>query len=287
MIARLKRNSGPAALVVSLFAVLFSTTGVGEAVKKKMPGADTKPRAFGILRLNKKAQFPAKAIPKVKASRRADALGDLSAEELTDNCNAQSVDLGTYCILANPYPVTNEDLGKNDFFFATKTCAELGGYVPSAAQLVGAASRIKLASTIDDAQLTASIDQDPTDGRRDRREMTSTLVTTAAGSSAAGSQGVTDESTGDPKTGEPNPTPLPANPTPNTLQYVTVYDNKDKGGFAGSRPVTQPENFRCAFNKKQGPAADIGEGTPGGEGEGGAGGQGGGAGGGAATRRKR
>ena len=84
--------------------------------------------------------------------------------------------------------------------------------------------------------------------------MSGTLVTTAAGSSAAGSEGVTDGSTGDPKQGEPNPTPFPANPAPETLQYVTVYDNHDHGGFAGSKPVTSPENFRCSFDKVPGAA---------------------------------
>jgi hypothetical protein len=43
-----------------------------------------------------------------------------------------------------------------------------------------------------------------------------------------------------------------ANPSPETLQYVTVYDNGDKGGFAGSKPVSQPETFRCGFEKRQG-----------------------------------
>ena len=67
---------------------------------------------------------------------------------------------------------------------------------------------------------------------------------------------MTEGSLGDPKQGEPNPVPLPANPSPETLQYVTVYDNRDKGGFAGSKPVSQPELFRCAFDKKQGEATE-------------------------------
>ncbi len=79
----------------------------------------------------------------------------------------------------------------------------------------------------------------------------------AAVASAAGSQGVSDGSRGDPRAGEPDPAPQPANPAPETLQYVTVYDNGDKGGFAGSRPVSQPEQFRCAFDKAQG--ADAAE----------------------------
>jgi hypothetical protein len=111
---------------------------------------------------------------------------------------------------------------------------------------------VKLASTIDDSQLTAVIDIDPSDGTKDRREMSATLVTTAGGASAAGSEGVTDGSRGDPKQGEPDPVPLPANPFPETLQYVTVYDNHDKGGFAGSKPVSQSETFRCAYDKLEG-----------------------------------
>ncbi len=92
------------------------------------------------------------------------------------------------------------------------------------------------------------------DGLKDRREMSSTLITTAAGASSAGSLGVSEGSKGDPKTGEPDPVPLPANPMPETLQYVTVYDNRDKGGFAGSKAVSQPESFRCAFAKAEGAA---------------------------------
>ncbi len=46
--------------------------------------------------------------------------------------------------------------------------------------------------------------------------------------------------------------PLPANPAPQSLQYVTVYDNRDKGGFAGAKPVSSPETFRCGFVKAQG-----------------------------------
>jgi hypothetical protein len=82
--------------------------------------------------------------------------------------------------------------------------------------------------------------------------MTSTLVTTTAGSAAAGSEGVSEGATGVPGQGQPNPVPAPANPLPQTLQYVTVYSNGQQGGFAGSEPVGQPENFRCAFNKAPG-----------------------------------
>jgi hypothetical protein len=211
----------------------------------------------GVLRLDKRGKVPQKALPKVRASRNADRLAGRRARAYRDRCSPETVDLGTFCLMTNPYPLDNTEVGRNDYFFATQRCVTLGGYLPTAAQLIGAADRVKLASTIDDAQLTASIDLDPSDGLKDRREMSATLTTTAAGSRAAGSQGVSDGSRGDPRAGEPDPVPQPANPAPETLQYVTVYDNKDRGGFAGSKPVGQAENFRCAFNKAQGSSGEL------------------------------
>ena len=201
-----------AALILSLVAVVGSTTGLATAAKKALVPS-TKPKAYGVLLLNKKRKFPASAIPTVARAKKADALSDKAAAALTGSCSPEAVDLGTWCLLASPYPVTNEEIGKNNYFWASQKCVELGGYLP-----------------------------------------------TAAGSTAAGSEGVSDGSLGDPKQGQPNPTPLPANPQPQTLQYVTVYDNKDAGGFAGSKPVSQPENFRCGFDKLPG-AADAGEST--------------------------
>jgi hypothetical protein len=245
-----------AALGVAVVSVAFSMTGVSDAVRKHVfPGASTKPRPYGILRLDKHKKFPARVIPKVGAAKRADRLGGKRLKDLTTDCAPNTIDFGTWCLMNAPYGVSNQEVGKNDYFFATQKCVELGGYLPTAAQLIGAAPRVKLASTIHDSPLSASIDTDPTDGLKDRREMSATLTTVAAGSSAAGSEGVSEGSKGDPKQGEPDPVPLPENPRPDTLQYVTVYDNGDQGGFAGSKPVSQTENFRCAFDKAQGQGA--------------------------------
>lgn len=246
MIERINRRAGVAALLVALLALVFamaSSAGAGPSAKK---GA--------VVRLGKGGKIPARLLPTVPRARRANVLGAARAtpDDLTGSCAPETVDLGTWCLSSAPYPLADDEVGRNDYAFATQKCVELGGWLPSAEQLLGAAPRVKLASTIDDAQLSAAIDLDPTDGVKDRREMSATLVTTAAGSSAAGSEGVTEGSRGDPKTGEPDPVPLPANPYPETLQYVTVYDNHDKGGFAGSKPVSQPETFRCAFAKSEG-----------------------------------
>jgi hypothetical protein len=253
-VRRFWASAGPAALVIALIALIAASAGIANAGSRGGASAkkpSTKPRPHGLLLLDRKGRFPVKAIPKVRSARNADRLGGARASALVDGCASDSVDLGTYCMMAAPYPLNADDEGKNNYFFATRKCTEIGGWLPSAGELIGAVERVRLASTIDDNRVSASIDEDATDGLKDRREMSSTLVTTAAGSSAAGSQGVTPGSRGDPRTGEGDPIPLPANPQPEDLQYVTVYDNKNQGGFAGSKPVGQPERFRCAFAKSQ------------------------------------
>lgn len=253
MIERLNRCAGLAALLVSLLALVFAMTSVAGA--GRTPASVAKQRgskAGALVRLDRHGKIPAKLLPVVPHAKRADLLGHSTADDLTGSCAPTQVDLGTWCLDASPYPLDNSEVGKNDYAFATQKCVELGGYLPSAAQLIGAAAHVKLASTIDDSQLSALIDIDPTDGTKDKREMSATLVTTAGGSSAAGSEGVTVGSRGDPKQGEPDPVPMPANPFPETLQYVDVYDNHDHGGFAGSQPVSQPQIFRCAYDKLEG-----------------------------------
>jgi hypothetical protein len=251
---RLRRTPSPP-LVIALIALVFSTTGLAGAARRSLTSAfaghrvSTKPHAGGILLLGNNRKFPAAAIPTVS---NANKVGGKTPEQLAGTCPPATVDLGSWCLDTAPYPVTNADAGKNNYIFASKACVAEGGWLPTAGQLLGAANRVKLESTIHDSQLTATIPLDPSRGLKDQREMTSTLVTTEAGSAAAGFEGVSEGSTGNPRQGQANPTPLPANPLPESLQYVTVYSNGQKGGFAGSEPVSSPENFRCAFNKTPG-----------------------------------
>jgi hypothetical protein len=250
------RSKAP--LAISIAALILSTTGladaarhaVGHALSSVLAGhrVSARPLPGGILVLGRNRKFPAAAIPTVN---NASKVGGMTVNDLSA-CPPTTVDLGTWCLETSPYPVTNQQLGQNNYFWASQTCVEQGGYLPTAAQLIGAAKRVKLESTIHDSQITATIPLDPSVGLKDQREMSATLVTTAAGSDAAGFEGVSEGSTGNPRTGEPNPVPLPAVPAPATLQYVTVYSNGQKGGFAGSEPVSQPEHFRCAYNKVPG-----------------------------------
>lgn len=253
--ARRPRKAPSPALVIALIALVFSTTGLADAARRAVVSAlaghavSSKPHAGGILLLGKNRKFPASAIPTVHNASR---LGGKTAGELEGTCPPDTVSIGSWCMETAPYPLTNADVGKNNFVFASKKCEAAGGWLPSASELLGAAGRVKLESTIHDSQLTATINLDPSRGLKDEREMSSTLITTEAGSAAAGFEGVSEGATGNPRQGQSNPLPLPANAMPESLQYVTVFDNHNEGGFAGSEPVNSPENFRCAYNKTPG-----------------------------------
>jgi hypothetical protein len=162
---------------------------------------------------------------------------------------SNAIDLGSWCLEASPHQVPAEDTGRNDYFYAAQTCVREGGWLPSAAQLIGAAPKAALQSTIDDDPSTSNTEEFPSPERgiRDKREMSGDLFTVTAGSDAAGSEGVTAGSRGNVSQGEPDPVPMPANPSPETLDYVTVYDDHNQGGFAGGEPVGKPESFRCAY----------------------------------------
>jgi hypothetical protein len=249
-----RRRPSPA-LGIALVALVFSTTGLADAARHAVVSAlaghpvSTKPYPGGVLLLGRNKKFPVSAIPTV---RNASRVGGKTAEEVAGTCPPATVDLGSWCLESAPFPLTNAQAGKNNFIFASKACEKEGGWLPSASELLGGAERVKLESTIHDSRLTATINLDPTRGLKDEREMSSTLVTTEAGSAAAGFEGVSEGATGNPRQGQANPVPLPANPLPEALQYVTVYSNGQKGGFAGSEPVAKAENFRCGFNKTPG-----------------------------------
>jgi hypothetical protein len=243
------------AMIIALIALVFSTTGLADAARRAVVAAvdghplTTKPHPGAVLLLGRNGKFPASAIPTVHNATKVDGK---TPEQIAGTCPAATVDIGTWCLDSAPYPLTKAETGQNDFIWASKACEAEGGWLPSASELVGAAEKVRLESTIHDKQDTATINLDPSRGLKSEREMSSTLVTTEAGSAAAGFEGAEEGETGNPRQGQANPIPLPADPMPESLQYVTVYDDENKGGFAGSEPVADPENFRCAFNPSPG-----------------------------------
>jgi hypothetical protein len=211
-----------AALAVALIALLLSTDTSSSAKPPARPGG----QSAAIKRLSSRVK------------------------RLKTRCPiTNSIGFGSWCLEAAPHHIPPADLGANDYFYATQTCAREGGWLPSAAQLIGAAPKAALQSTIDDNPATSGAEEFPEARRgiKDKREMSGDLFTTSAGSSAAGSEGVTVGSRGNAQAGEPDPVPAPAEPVPDSLDYVTVYDNHNHGGFAGGAPVGQAESFRCAY----------------------------------------
>ena len=141
-------------MVVALIALLLSTTGIADAARRAVISTfaghpvSTKPHAGGVLLLGKNRKFPAAAIPTVK---NADEVGGKTAAQLEGTCPPDTVDIGSWCLETAPYSLPNSDVGKNNFIFASKTCEAAGGWLPSASELLGAAARVKLESTIHDS----------------------------------------------------------------------------------------------------------------------------------------
>jgi hypothetical protein len=231
-----------AAVAVAVVALVFSMTGIAPA------------RHAGKKKASPKVQKQRKEAKKKTAQL------NKRLSSLRLGCPISgAVDMGSYCLEGTTYKVPTADVGKNNYLYATQKCVAEGGWLPTAAQLIGAAPLISLKSTIDDDPATSAVSEFPeaANGIKDEREMTSDLFTTGAGSRAAGSEGVTAGSKGTGNLGEPDPVPVPAEPLPETLDYVTVYDNHNIGGFAGGEPVGKAENFRCAYAKGQGKARNV------------------------------
>lgn len=213
---------GGLALVVASAAVVFSATGV--SIGNGSLRATATPQPDRVLRLDRSKRFSPDAIPTVARARTTARLGRMTEGRARSRCSASTVNLGTWCL-------DKSARGTATYAAAGRQCEAVGGYLPTAAELIGAARRVRLSGRLDDHPSMAQIDP----AGRDRRELSADLLTTTTGSAAAGST---------------------ANPAPSTLQAITVHDNRNQGGFAGGISVAQPERFRCAYVKRQaGPLA--------------------------------
>jgi hypothetical protein len=139
--------------------------------------ATTKPQSRRVLRLDATKRFPVAAIPTVDKAKVALRVGTLRKQDVKVGCRAGTVDLGTWCMDATPRGVAT-------LAEASQACVRAGGRLPSAAQLIGAAPKLRLGSRADDRPERAQLDP-----RRDLREMSSTVVTSSTGSAAAGGFG--------------------------------------------------------------------------------------------------
>lgn len=234
------RIASSAAVLISLAALVFSMGGLAPA--------DSKPP----LRPQKAPHHQGARVPSAAALDKRFASLESRLRVLKAKCPIQdAVDLGTWCMQAAVYPVPTSEVGRNSFAYAAQKCVSEGGWLPTAAQLIGAAPKVDLESTTSDDPATSETSEFPEAARgiKDQREMSGDLTTTQAGGRSAGTEGVSEGARGSENLGQPNPVPQPAEPFPESLDYITVYDNHDLGGFAGGESVSTPEHFRCAFAK--------------------------------------
>ena len=122
-----------ASLVISLLALFLSTSGLASAARHSIVAAidghkiSTKPHAGGLLVLGRNGKFPAAAIPTVKQAEKLDGMN----VEALSACGPTTVNLGTWCLETSPFPVTNQEIGQNNYFWASQKCVEKGGYLPT------------------------------------------------------------------------------------------------------------------------------------------------------------
>jgi hypothetical protein len=127
-------RSGPVALVLSMVALVLSVTGLGQAAVHFAYDAmapSTTPHPYGVLQLNKHKQFPASVIPTVNRAKNAtnsSKLGNLTASQIEGSCPPTTVDLGSWCLMTAPYPLTTAQQGMNNYFWASQQCVSQGGW---------------------------------------------------------------------------------------------------------------------------------------------------------------
>lgn len=244
-----------AALLVAIIALIFSMNGLAPGASSPSGKSPTSAQRQ-TERKHKRQESQRKRAEEKRTANLNKRIGKLAAA-----CPVSgAIDLGSWCLEGSTFKVPAAEAGQNNYFYAAQKCVQEGGWLPTAAQLIGAAPVAALKSTIDDDPGTSGASEFPeaANGIKNEREMTSDLFTTGAGARAAGSEGVAAGSKGVGNLGEPNPVPVPAEPEPPTLDYVTVFDNHNHGGFAGGETVGTAENFRCAYAKGyQGKPKDI------------------------------
>jgi hypothetical protein len=251
----LPRVLSAAALLVAIVALIFSMNGLAPAAKAPTAGkTSAEKNQEQAEKKHKQTEKKRRQTEKKQKQAQKKQMAGLNKKinKLAAACPISgAIDLGSWCLEGSTFKVPASEAGQNDYFYAAQKCVAEGGWLPTAAQLIGAAPQAALKSRSDDDPATSGASEFPeaATGIKDEREMTADLFTTGVGARAAGSEGVSAGSKGVANIGEPNPIPLPAEPSPETLDFVTVYDNHNTGGFAGGEPVGKAENFRCAYAK--------------------------------------
>jgi hypothetical protein len=179
-----------AALLVAVIALVFSMSGMslggqGKGKPNATHPAETAPTTKAMtakfVTLNKKGKIPAKYIPTVALAKNSQMLSGATKGKLTPACPVSGgIDLGSWCLEGSTFKLPQSELGQNNYVWAAQKCVDEGGWLPSAAQLIGAAPEVALKSVIGDDPGTSGASEFPeaAAGIKDEREMTGDLFTT-------------------------------------------------------------------------------------------------------------
>ena len=232
-------------------------TGLADAARHAVVSAiaghpvSAQPHAGGILLLGSNRKFPASAIPTVQRTPRASAARPPS--ELAGTCPPARSTSARGAWTPRPSRSPRNSSARTTSSSPARACEKEGGWLPSASELLGAAERVKLESTIHDSQLTATINLDPTRGLKDEREMSSRWSRPKRARPRRASRASAKAPPATRARARPTRSPLPGQPA---ARIAAVRDRlQQRARRAASRarsPSTNPENFRCAFNKTPG-----------------------------------
>ncbi len=165
------------AMVVALVALVFSTTGLADAARHAVVSAiDGHPISATAARRRRAAARQEQEVPRLGdpdgQGRRAGGTARPPKNSPAPARRPPSIWVpGAWT--RRPIRSRTHEAGKNNFIWASKACEAEGGWLPTASELLGAAERVKLESTIHDTPITATVEPgpEPRPERRTRDEL--------------------------------------------------------------------------------------------------------------------
>ena len=243
-----------AAMVVALIALVFSTTGLADAARHAVVAAiaghpiSSKPHAGGLLTLGQQREIPLRGDPHRGLAETPSASTAKRPSRSSPPARPTRSTSAPGAWNRRPSRSPTRTLGKNNFIWASKKCEEEGGWLPSAAR--AARRRRAREARVDDPRLAADRHDQPRPEPRPQRRTRDELRRWSQPKRAPrrpASRGSAKAPRATPVRASPTRSRCPPTRCRNRCSTWTSTANGTKGGFAGSQPVNEPQNFRCAY----------------------------------------
>ena len=242
----------------------FSTTGLADAARHAVVSAfaghpvSTKPHAGGVLLLGQEQEIPGRGDPHGQRTPRASAARPPNSSQAPARRRRSTSAPGAWT--PRPTRSPRRTSARTTSSSRARRARPKAAGCPRASELLGAAERVKLESTIHDSQLTATIDLDPSRGpeRRTRDELDAGHDRSRVGRRRV--RGRQRRGDRQPPPGPGQPVPLPGQPAARIAAVRDRLQQQQPGRLRRLRAASRNrENFRCAFNKTPGRASTTRE----------------------------